>query len=209
MSFDVEAVAVKTSAERDLAEHEEGPVTEPCVGMEFESEEAAKEFYDEYAKRAGFIMRTDQCRRSEVDGRILSRRLSCNKQGFYVKTRDEYGPVRKPRPSTREGCKAMILVKVDKSGKWVVTRLVKEHTHTLIASSHPSWSSLDFKDRRIQDPSMELERQDQLCELYRELLIRLLENVEEQTELLSTKIEAAVNNVREFETKVEERKEHR
>ncbi|KAJ0110883.1 hypothetical protein Patl1_03129 [Pistacia atlantica] len=116
---------------------------EPFVGMEFESEEAAKEFYGEYARRVGFVMRIDQCRRSEVDKKILSRRLSCNKQGFYLKAREVFGPVRKPRSSTREGCKAMMLVKFDKSGKW------------------------DIKDRRIQELTMELEHQDQLCELYR------------------------------------------
>lgn len=110
---------------------------EPFVGMEFESEEAAKGFYGEYARRVGFVMRIDQCRRSEVDKKILSRRLSCNKQGFYVKAREVFGPVRKPRSSTREGCKAMMLVKFDKSGKWVVTRFVKDHTHPLVVSSIP------------------------------------------------------------------------
>lgn len=31
----------------------------------------------------------------------------------------------------------MMLVKVNKSGKWVVTRLVKDHTHPLVASGRP------------------------------------------------------------------------
>lgn len=205
MNLGVGASAVETSAESNLLAREEGVVVEPCVGMEFESEEAAKEFYDAYARRVGFIMRVDQCRRSEVDRRILSRRLSCNKQGFYTKSRDEFGPVRKPRPTTREGCKAMMLVKVDKSGKWVVTRFVKDHTHPLVVSGCPSRSSLDSKDRRIQVLTMELERQDQLCEQYRELLLSFLNNIEEQTELLSTKVEHVVNTVREFETEVKSR----
>ncbi|KAJ0051990.1 hypothetical protein Pint_03096 [Pistacia integerrima] len=152
---------------------------EPFVGMEFESEEAAKEFYGEYARRVGFVMRIDQCRRSEVDKKILSRRLSCNKQGFYVKAREVFGPVRKPRSSTREGCKAMMLVKFDKSGKW------------------------DIKDRRIQELTMELEHQDQLCELYRGMLIGFLNNVDKQTELLSRKVEVVVNSVKEFENNVQ------
>ncbi|KAA8550534.1 hypothetical protein F0562_002218 [Nyssa sinensis] len=130
--------------------------------MEFDSEDAAKGFYDEYARREGFIMRIDQCRRSEVDKRILSRRLSCNKQGYYVKMKDQLGPVRKPRASTREGCKAMMLVKINKFGKWAVTRFVKEHTHPLVISDRPSRNAMDSKDRRIQELTIELERQDRL-----------------------------------------------
>lgn len=146
VAVDIEVEAAigdsSASAERRLDLGEESTVQEPIVGMEFESEDAAKEFYDNYARRAGFVMRIDQCRRSEVDKRILSRRLSCNKQGYYVKMKDQFGPARKPRTSTREGCKAMMLVKVDKSGKWVVTRFVKEHTHPLIVSGRPSRNAM-------------------------------------------------------------------
>ena len=134
------AGTTETSAERDLVAHEEGPALEPYIGMEFESEEAAKEFYDEYARCLGFVMRIHQCSRSKVDKRILSRRFSCNKQGFSVKARDEVGHVRKRRLRVREGCKAMMLVKINKSGKWAVTRFVKDHTHPLIAFDRSSWS---------------------------------------------------------------------
>lgn len=50
---------------------------------------------------------------------------------------------------------------------------------------------------------MELEHQDKLCDLYREQLITFLENVEQQMELLSKKIEVAVNNVKEIEAEVQ------
>lgn len=142
MNLDEGVGTAETCAERDLVAHEEGPALEPYIGMEFESEEAAKEFYDGYARRLGFVMRIDQCRRSEVDKRILSRRLSCNKQGFPVKARGEVRHVRKPRSRSREGCQAMMLVKVNKSGKWAVSRFVRDHTHPLIVSDCPSLSSL-------------------------------------------------------------------
>ncbi|KAL6967914.1 hypothetical protein U1Q18_033720 [Sarracenia purpurea var. burkii] len=139
----------------------------------------------------------------EVDKRILSRRLSCNKQGYYAKMRDRFGPIRKPRSSTREGCKAMMLVKLNKSGKWVVSRFERDHTHPLIISGHPSHNVTDSKDRRIQELIMELERQDELCDLYREQIITFLNSVEEQTDQLSTKIQEVVNNVRALETEVQ------
>ncbi|KAI7983878.1 Protein FAR1-RELATED SEQUENCE 5 [Camellia lanceoleosa] len=202
MELDVGDGNADSSVRMELGASEEGVIQEPYVGMEFDSEEAAKKFYDEYAKRVGFVMRIDQCRRSEVDKRILSRRLSCNKQGYYVKSRDRFGPARKPRSTTREGCKAMMLVKVNKAGKWAVTRFEKEHTHPLVISGHPSHDATDTKDRRIQELTMELEHQDQLCDLYREQIITFLKKVEEQTEVLSTKIQDVVNNVRELETEV-------
>uniref|UniRef100_A0A5B6YW85 FAR1 domain-containing protein n=1 Tax=Davidia involucrata TaxID=16924 RepID=A0A5B6YW85_DAVIN len=209
MDLDVGAETVDNSDGRELVACEASAIQEPYVGMEFDSEDAAKGFYDEYARREGFIMRIDQCRRSEVDKRILSRRLSCNKQGYYVKMKDQFGPVRKPRASTREGCKAMMLVKVNKSGKWVVTRFVKEHTHPLVISGRPSRNAMDSKDRRIQELTIELERQDRLCDLYREQITTFLQNVEDQTDMLSTKILVVVNNVRELETEVQKSSHHR
>ncbi|KAK9138768.1 hypothetical protein Sjap_009362 [Stephania japonica] len=38
---------------------------------------------------------------------------------------------RKPRAVTREGCHAMIMVRKEKSGRWVVTNLETEHSHPL------------------------------------------------------------------------------
>lgn len=129
-------------AESQFVVCEDNVFHEPFIGMEFESEDAAKEFYDRYARRVGFIMRIDQCRRSELNKRILSRRLSCNKKGYYVNIKNHYGPPQKARTSTREGCKAMMLVKVSKSGKWVVTRFVKEHTHPLVPSGCSSGNAM-------------------------------------------------------------------
>ncbi|CAK9184305.1 unnamed protein product [Ilex paraguariensis] len=62
-------------------------VLQPQEGMEFDSEDAAMLFYDEYARRVGFVMRVMSCRRSEVDKRILARRLGCNKEGYCVSIR--------------------------------------------------------------------------------------------------------------------------
>ncbi|KAL2619417.1 hypothetical protein AAZV13_08G305500 [Glycine max] len=77
-----------------------------------------------------------QRRRFGIDGRTLARRLGCNKQGFSPNNMGILGPEKKLRPSAREGCKATILVKLEKSGKWVVTRFVKDHNHPLIATAN-------------------------------------------------------------------------
>lgn len=136
-SFEVaETETLKNSNGKELVtvEEETSDEEEPYVGMEFESEEAAKVFYDAYATRVGFIMRVDAFRRSMRDGKVVWRRLVCNKEGFR-KLRPRRSENRKPRAITREGCKAMIVVKKEKSGKWVVTRFVKEHNHQLVPIS--------------------------------------------------------------------------
>ncbi|XP_076956546.1 protein FAR1-RELATED SEQUENCE 5-like [Bidens hawaiensis] len=169
--------------------------------MEFDSEDAAKKYYDEYARRVGFKMRIDQCRRSEVDKKIISRRLSCNKEGYYTKSRNQFGQIRKQHTSSRQGCNAMMLVRVNQLGKGVVTTFEKEHTHPFVFSPCGSVDNEgDCKERRIQALTEELKHQDELIKFYQEHLSALLGDVEQQTQVLSTKIQVAVNNIREIET---------
>lgn len=129
-----EAGAVDESVEMAIVASE-GPIPEPYVGMEFDSEDAARKYYTDYARQVGFVVRVMQRRRSGIDGRTLARRLGCNKQGFSPNQKGKFGPEKKPRPSAREGCNATILVKMEKSGKWVVTRFVQDHNHPLVVTA--------------------------------------------------------------------------
>ncbi|KZV52373.1 hypothetical protein F511_32596 [Dorcoceras hygrometricum] len=173
-------------------------VVEPYVGMEFESEDDAKRFYNNYAQRVGFVVRIMQRRRSEVDGRTLARRLGCNKQGFSPNVKGKMGPGKKPRPNVREGCKATILFKMEKSGKWVVTRFVKEHNHPSVATAH-AYTMVRDKDKKIQELTQELLRQDQLCADYRERLLNLLATIEKEADHLSSRVLSVVESVRKAE----------
>lgn len=47
---------------------------------------------------------------------------------------------------------------------------------------------------------MELKRQDELCTAYREKLLSFINNVEEQTEEMSTKIQLIIENIRRAES---------
>ncbi|KAK7271396.1 hypothetical protein RJT34_27255 [Clitoria ternatea] len=175
-------------------------IQEPYEGMEFDSEDAAKIFYDEYSRCVGFVMRVMSCRRSERDGRILARRLGCNKEGYCVSIRGKYGSVRKPRSSTREGCKAMIHIKYDKSGKWVITKFVKDHNHPLVVYPREARQTMDEKDKKIQELTAELRNKKRLCATYREQLTSFMKIVEEHRDKLSAKIHNVVNNLKEFES---------
>lgn len=64
-------------------------------------------------------------------------------------------------------------------------------------------TSQDAKDMKIAELTLDLEREEQLCGQYRELLLTLLNHVEEETEDIATKLRGVVNYVREFETQVE------
>ncbi|PPS10425.1 hypothetical protein GOBAR_AA10221 [Gossypium barbadense] len=107
---------------------------EPYDGMEFESEEAAKAFYNSYARRVGFSTRVSSSRRSRRDGAIIQRQFVCAKEGFRnlneKRTKDR--EIKRPRTITRVGCKASLSVKVQDSGKWVVSGFVREHNHELV-----------------------------------------------------------------------------
>ncbi|OVA04580.1 FAR1 DNA binding domain [Macleaya cordata] len=181
---------------------------EPHEGMEFESEEAAKAFYDAYARRVGFVTRVSAYCRSKIDGAIISRRLVCNKEGF------KKGKVKRPMAVTREGCKAMINIKRQKPGKWIISKFEKEHNHPLLISSKIRRGSLQNRSaedaKKIRELSYALQRANRRCAAYREHLDTILKDIEEHTNHLSDKVQGIVHSVTELESQeLEEHSHHR
>lgn len=104
---------------------------EPVLGMEFESDEAAKSFYNEYARRLGFPFRVGRSRRSKGTEEVLiMKRFVCSKEGIYQKKPSSEGTRKRERISMREGCKAMMEVIRD-GDRWVASKLEKAHNHHL------------------------------------------------------------------------------
>ncbi|KAK9164788.1 hypothetical protein Syun_005690 [Stephania yunnanensis] len=109
------------------------PSLEPYEGMEFDSEEAARIFYNSYARRLGFSIRSSTYHRSRRDSSIICRHIVCSRQGFHhSRDRPTNNKHKRPRPIQRVGCKAMIIVKKQDSGAWLVSKLVKLHNHQLV-----------------------------------------------------------------------------
>lgn len=200
MDTDEEGGVLETSVKESSDNGRGDGIVEPYEGMEFESEESAKVFYDDYARKVGFVMRVMSCRRSEVDGRILARRFGCNKEGYCLSIRGKLGQVRKPRASTRGGCKAMILVKLDKSGKWVVTRFVRDHNHPLVISPREARKKMDDKDKKILELTAELRNEKRLCTMYQEQLIAFMKDVEDHNSQITKKVQAVLINIKDIET---------
>ncbi|GAV85662.1 FAR1 domain-containing protein [Cephalotus follicularis] len=173
---------------------------EPYEGMLFESKEAAKAFYDEYGRRVGFSTRIVSSRKSERDGSVISRRLACNKEGFNL-NRQKSGRVQlRKRESKREGCMAMILVKREKLGRWVVTKFLREHNHPVVSSPRKSRPTLDDKDRRIRELSAELHRANQRLAACQEQLRTCMTFIEEHSECVARTVEIVVNKIRDIES---------
>ncbi|CAA7411134.1 unnamed protein product [Spirodela intermedia] len=121
---------VDTNARRDLFDTDGDHRLEPYVGMEFESGEAAKTFYIAYAGRIGFCVRIARSRRSKCNETVIMLRFVCSREGWSREKRIVEGKkTRKRAASIREGCKAMLEVIRKGDGRWVVTKLVKEHNH--------------------------------------------------------------------------------
>lgn len=53
---------------------------------------------------------------------------------------------------------------------------------------------------KIEELTKELQRQEQLCAIYRQKLLDFLNNVEKEAEELSSKVQVVVNNVRKLES---------
>ncbi|XP_062108481.1 protein FAR1-RELATED SEQUENCE 7-like isoform X2 [Humulus lupulus] len=104
-------------AMNDVIEDEGESRLEPYVGLEFDSADEAREFYNLYARRVGFKIRTGQLYRSRTNGTVSSRRFVCSKEGFQL--------------NSRTGCPALIKVQRRDSGKWVVDLFLKDHNHDL------------------------------------------------------------------------------
>ncbi|KAG0485513.1 hypothetical protein HPP92_009592 [Vanilla planifolia] len=121
---------LNVSMPQQMLRMDDNDVGEPVIGMEFDSDEAAKEYYVAYANRVGFGVRMNKSRRSRKDDTVIMRRFVCTREGFHSK-RVIYddGKKKRKRGTTREGCMAMIEVIRKDHGKWVVTKLDTEHTH--------------------------------------------------------------------------------
>uniref|UniRef100_A0A0E0KV76 Protein FAR1-RELATED SEQUENCE n=1 Tax=Oryza punctata TaxID=4537 RepID=A0A0E0KV76_ORYPU len=99
----------------------------PIVGMAFENEEKAYEYYASYAGNVGFSVRKGLWDKT-VKNVARSRVFVCSREGFRSKNE-----AKRPRPETRTGCPARIAIKLVSNGKYRVAEFVEDHNHQLAA----------------------------------------------------------------------------
>ncbi|XP_020244856.1 protein FAR1-RELATED SEQUENCE 5-like [Asparagus officinalis] len=105
----------------------------PEVGMEFENEDNAYEFYNKYAGAVGFSVRKSWT--GKTAGNVTrSRIFVCSREGFR---HDKKGAkeVKKPRAETRIGCPARLVIKLTKTGTYRVAEFLPDHNHQPAPSS--------------------------------------------------------------------------
>lgn len=109
---------------------------DPYLGMEFESDSAARAFYNAYALRLGFGIRVARSRTERRKGVevLVMKRFVCLKEGHHKKKVTDYTAKKKrKRLSIRDGCPAMMEVVRRGPEKWVVNKLVVDHTHVVVS----------------------------------------------------------------------------
>ncbi|KAK4564321.1 hypothetical protein RGQ29_006403 [Quercus rubra] len=99
--------------------------------MEFEADEIAYCFYNEYGRKAGFSIRkkyVNKCKKIEV---VTSRRFVCVKEGVRGKDKRDQN-VKNPQAETRCGCEVRLVIVLNRdSKKYVVSEFIAEHNHYL------------------------------------------------------------------------------
>ncbi|KAL7100124.1 hypothetical protein ACP275_09G128200 [Erythranthe tilingii] len=125
---------------------------EPTDDMEFDTHEAAYEYYKEYAKSVGFGTAKLSSRRSRASKEFIDAKFSCIRYGNKQQSDDAINP----RPSPKIGCKASMHVKRKPTGKWHIHSFVKEHNHELLPDqahffrSHRNLDSVNNSDARVK-----------------------------------------------------------
>lgn len=100
------------------------------LGMEFESDDDAIEYYNSYAEATGFKIRKEYVNKNKVHGYVTSRKITCCKEGLQATY--NRGPwTKRPRRETRTGCLAHIIVTRQENGKYRVTQFEEAHNHPL------------------------------------------------------------------------------
>ncbi|KAF3455267.1 hypothetical protein FNV43_RR05715 [Rhamnella rubrinervis] len=109
----------------------------PRVGQEFETVEAAYEFYNLYAREVGFTARMGGSRKKANSNELIWKQFVCYKEGetnnnYKKKLEHEQWSGQRTRGIVHVGCKAkMALVKRKSSINWVVSSFVEAHNHVL------------------------------------------------------------------------------
>nr|XP_016513209.1 PREDICTED: protein FAR1-RELATED SEQUENCE 5-like [Nicotiana tabacum] len=138
----------ENSPEEVLQSNSQGTVDyEPKLGLEFDSDKDALNYYNEYARRVGFSVRKEYINTNKELGYVTSRKITCFKEGFRRddKRKDQ---VKKLRRETRTGYQAHIIVTRHSMGKYHITKVKLEHNHALVS---PTMVHMLPSHRRINE----------------------------------------------------------
>jgi len=103
----------------------------PKLGIEFDSEQEAYDFYNEGGRNFGFSIRKEWCNKRKKDGVVTSRKFTCCKEGNKASWERD-GENKYERAETMTGCNAHMIIRLDKKkGKYFIHSLELNHNHIL------------------------------------------------------------------------------
>ncbi|KAK8942794.1 hypothetical protein KSP39_PZI009288 [Platanthera zijinensis] len=139
----------------------------PSKGMEFASDEGAYMFYNEYARRAYFVIRRmyeNKCRKTKV---LTSMRFVCDREGIRGKDVCDH-KTNRARAELRCGCDASMTVILNRDTKmYVISEFAQERTHQL----HHSTTVDMIRSQRKMFVALEFETDIAMLLLKKTLLI--------------------------------------
>ncbi|QHN83089.1 Protein FAR-RED ELONGATED HYPOCOTYL [Arachis hypogaea] len=98
----------------------------PKVGMCFGTIEDANQFYQNYAKRIGFVTKIRFTRRVGKDKVPKNQMITCNREG---KRKSRVSPIEKTNPRNNYNCPARISIRLNKEGLWIISKVCLDHSH--------------------------------------------------------------------------------
>ncbi|XP_062100330.1 protein FAR1-RELATED SEQUENCE 5-like [Humulus lupulus] len=116
----------------------------PKIGMEFETEDEAYNFYNSYAYKVCFGIRKSKGYKDKHDV-MINRTICCSCERYRQKDKRDV-IVRAHRAKTRFGCLALMKVDCRQNDKYHVVEFNPEHTHV---TSTPTKSHLHRSQRRL------------------------------------------------------------
>ena len=107
----------------------------PKLGIEFETEQDAYDFYNSYARVVGFSIRRSKGHKGDKDGsrKWLNRVFCCSCEGIRGNDKRDDN-VKCHYPETRCSCRAKMKISCRYSEKYCVVKFVLEHTHLSFSS---------------------------------------------------------------------------
>ncbi|KAF8403065.1 hypothetical protein HHK36_011159 [Tetracentron sinense] len=127
---------IRDNDEFHMLNREKSITIEPMVGMEFDSIDAVKKFYNVYAKSEGFSIRMNRSYYSK-DRRLVSRDFVCSREGKSRKKIKEKTSLDKMKEvdDSRGGCQAILVIKEKDCGRWYISTFRKKHNHEMVSPS--------------------------------------------------------------------------
>lgn len=136
----------------------------PAAGMEFESYDDAYNYYNCYAREAGFRVRVKNSWFKRNSREKYGAVLCCSSQGFK-RIKD----VNRLRKETRTGCPAMLRMRLVDSKRWRVLEVALEHNHLLGTKAYKSIKKMSTGTKRKLQSNSDAEVRT--IKLYRALVI--------------------------------------